>query len=276
MSPPPTSLPQLLRPHAPFYGQLESALAERSERQWKNQSSPESESELSEARQSASVRQRPPRSTKLVGRPPPKASRNRSGTGSTARSAEGRRSDAGDATPGNPRKPSISSGGRTPTPTSASVAGEIPDEHEHETEPEPSLPASSHATGTLRKIASGVSLSATRPASPAALTPSTPALTPALTGTTDDSDTDFQSAYSASPRESYGDFDEDGAVGALPHVDDFGVPAAAGRYQRAKNRERVSSVATTITGDRAQPSPTLSEDTIVSRARASASTVVDV
>ena len=222
------------------------------------------------------MRQRPPRGTKLVGRPPPKASRNRSGTGSTARSAEGRRSDAGDATPGNPRKLSISSGGCTPTPTSASVAGEIPDEHEHETEPEPSLPASSHATGTLRKIASGVSLSATRPASPAALTPSTPALTPALTGTTDDSDTDFQSAYSASPRESYGDFDEDGAVGALPHVDDFGVPAAAGRYQRAKNRERVSSVATTITGDRAQPSPTLSEDTIVSRARASASTVVDV
>lgn len=41
------------------------------------------------------------------------------------------------------------------------------------------------------------------------ITPTTPALTPGAAGTTDESDTDFQSAYSTSPRDSYGQFDPD-------------------------------------------------------------------
>ena len=56
----------------------------------------------------------------------------------------------------------------------------------------------------LRRIGSGVSLSATPP-SPV-LTPITPALTQGNIGSTDDEDmSDFQSAYSISPRDSYGE-----------------------------------------------------------------------
>ena len=56
----------------------------------------------------------------------------------------------------------------------------------------------------LRRIGSGVSLGATPP-SPA-LTPITPALTQGNIGSTDDEDmSDFQSAYSVSPRDSYGE-----------------------------------------------------------------------
>ena len=63
----------------------------------------------------------------------------------------------------------------------------------------------------LRRIASDASVGAMSPIDPAFAanvqaqieTPTTPALTPTFTGTTDESDTDFQSAYSASPRQSY-------------------------------------------------------------------------
>ncbi|THH21551.1 hypothetical protein EW146_g15 [Bondarzewia mesenterica] len=261
---------------------LESALADRSERSWKNQSSQESESDLSEAKLSGSVRSRSSKGTKLIGRPPSKAARNRSRTASSAgRKSSGRHSDVSDATIDKKngavrsRKPSTgqqsislrhsSSGTRTPTNAGADAPGEIPDEHlasEGEPQDEP---------GALRKIASGVSLSAMRPVSPPVLIPSTPALTPALTGTTDDSDTDFQSAYSTSPRESYGDFDQGGQPSSLPSSDfhrseEFGV-RAPGSFPTVKGRERVSSVATTVTGEGAQPSPTFSEDTIVSQAR---------
>ncbi|EPQ60637.1 hypothetical protein GLOTRDRAFT_68450 [Gloeophyllum trabeum ATCC 11539] len=130
----------------------------------------------------------------------------------------------------------------------------------------------------LRKISSGVSLSAMRPASPSALTPSTPALTPGV-GTTDDSDTDFQSAYSASPRGSYAgpngeqvSEEEESEPTENDHADDFGVgplsdlPKAKGKF---RSRRRVSSSATArIPAD--QPSPTLTEDTIVSPRRISA------
>jgi hypothetical protein len=91
--------------------------------------------------------------------------------------------------------------------------------------------------------------------------PVTPALTPALTGTTDDSDTDFQSAYSStpSPRESLrGNFDG--------HIEGSGASLQAekkhfpGSFETDIVRERVSSVATAVV----QPSPTLSDDTVVS------------
>ncbi|KAF5355625.1 hypothetical protein D9756_003768 [Leucocoprinus leucothites] len=45
---------------------------------------------------------------------------------------------------------------------------------------------------------------ALKPLSPEQNTPTTPSLTPGASATTDESDTDFQSAYSTSPRDSYG------------------------------------------------------------------------
>ncbi|KAA1471484.1 hypothetical protein DENSPDRAFT_850258 [Dentipellis sp. KUC8613] len=280
---------------------LENALAaDGNDSGWKS-SSPGSESELSDMRQSASVRPRPPKGTKLIGKPP--RSRVRSGTassgrqtpqlahasspseeGSKAEHAHSRPSTAHQATP----RGSVS-GRRTPTttPTTAAAvvaAGEIPDEQLSDKEQMP------RTSRELRKIPSSVSLSATRPASPALRTPTTPALTPAMTGTTDDSDTDFQSAYSMSmspsPRDSYRSAHMHGAGagnghgsrvvsesdGSASEVEDFGkeLPARATTAPSAfiKGRERVSSVATTIGSSDAQPSPTLSEDTVVSQARA--------
>lgn len=111
--------------------------------------------------------------------------------------------------------------------------------------------------------------------------PSTPALTPGISTTTDDSDTDFQSAYSDSPRASYGGFDGakarsssteafDGESPKRPRMtenepgapveqiqDELSVPSA---------RERASSTATTILLER--PS-SYNEETVVPRNRSS-------
>jgi hypothetical protein len=66
------------------------------------------------------------------------------------------------------------------------------------------------------------------------------AATPRTTGTADDSDTDFQSAYSTSPRGSYGSFEG----GQEPDEDGFGD---SGKQSVSKStRERVSSTATAI------------------------------
>ncbi|KAH9944370.1 DENN domain-containing protein [Epithele typhae] len=82
--------------------------------------------------------------------------------------------------------------------------------------------------GNVRNIPSNASLSAL-------VTPSTPSLTPGATSiATDDEETDFQSAYSASPRGSYGsiyDRDTDGEQEGTPttvaaghhHLDEFGA-----------------------------------------------------
>ena len=87
-----------------------------------------------------------------------------------------------------------------------------------------------------------------------------PPVTPALTGTTDESeDTDFQSAYSASPspRESIrGNFDGNTIVGdVLPAQE----KPLSGSFEANILRERVSSIVAL-----AQPSPTFSDDTVVS------------
>ncbi|KAF8078624.1 DENN domain-containing protein [Lyophyllum atratum] len=99
---------------------------------------------------------------------------------------------------------------------------------------------------------------------------SIPALTPAST-IADDSDTDFQSAYSTSPRQSYGSFengedeDDDLSKGmtledALPdQFDQNSAPSFA-----RSHRERVSSTATAINSrDHAAPSPPFSADTTI-------------
>jgi hypothetical protein len=93
-------------------------------------------------------------------------------------------------------------------------------------------------------------------------TPATPALTPALTGTTDDSDTDFQSAYSTSPspRDSFrGNFDDRIGGSDTGHSQEKLFP---GSFEANIVRERVSSVVTAVGVP--QSSPTFSDDTVVS------------
>jgi len=130
-------------------------------------------------------------------------------------------------------------------------------------------PTPTTETQSLRKIASGASLSALSPDVPVT-TPTTPALTPALSSTTDDSDTEFQSAYSTSPRGSYGSF-ESSKLATYNDSDDSG--SATDRtgekhiteFTKLPTRERISSTATAIL--HTQPSPTASDVTVSPRAR---------
>ena len=80
---------------------------------------------------------------------------------------------------------------------------------------------------------------------------------------TDDSDTDFQSAYSASPRDSYGSFDSsEGFIGAqnettiiLDNTTDENIEDRLSAPPKTR-RERVSSTSTAIvTRDKSEPRP---------------------
>lgn len=104
----------------------------------------------------------------------------------------------------------------------------------------------------LRKISSGASLSALSPSDTA--TPTTPALTPAIGFITDDSDTEFQSAYSTSPRDSYVSFDgrqtplyhdSDDSIEFTDQSRDYGKQVAS-QLIKAPVRERVTSTGTAI------------------------------
>lgn len=100
--------------------------------------------------------------------------------------------------------------------------------------------------------------------SPSALSVPAP-VTPATPGTTDDSDTDFQSAYSTSPRASYVE-DEDDLVFTHENVlqDDFDTGPTPSFSKT--HRERVSSTATAInTREHTKASPTFSVDTLTSQ-----------
>ena len=94
--------------------------------------------------------------------------------------------------------------------------------------------------------------------------------------TTDDSDTDFQSAYSTSPRASYGSFeaeryiagDDDGSTVSEKNDQDslHAGSLHTGQDFSKTRRERVESTATAIIlHDQAHPSPTFSEDTVISQ-----------
>ncbi|KAK7468898.1 hypothetical protein VKT23_003395 [Stygiomarasmius scandens] len=214
---------------------LESALAtERRTAKWRgNVSSHESESEMSEFGYS---RNRSKTVTKT-------SSRNRSGTVSSTQT-NGGTATPGDITddarsiPSSFRRNRINEGTRTPTRHTKGSRGER-----------------GSPTPQVRKIASGASLSATTPVSP-----STPALTPVTNGTTDESDTDFQSAYSASPRGSYrphlsDDEDDFSQMNNIP--DDFGKMPIPRRHPHRELGKGAFN--------QNQPSPTFSGDTIVSR-----------
>lgn len=117
----------------------------------------------------------------------------------------------------------------------------------------------------LRTIPSVASLTAIRSDSPSAVTPITPSLTTTTSIATDDEDTDFQSAYSTSPRGSYHSF-ENFAVKTYDTSDsDGGTPTTAetrkGHLDDGRNsRERASSTATAKATRHRQ-----SQDTVTSK-----------
>ena len=112
----------------------------------------------------------------------------------------------------------------------------------------------------LRRIGSGVSLGATPP-SPA-LTPITPTLTHNI-GTTDDEDmSDFQSAYSISPRDSYG---EDNARRERDGLTPTSIETATDALKvpiHEKQRPRAYSNATTVGESPMDSATTASDETI--------------
>lgn len=107
-------------------------------------------------------------------------------------------------------------------------------------------PKDSHPV--LRKLPSNVSLSALRPVSPSGSNiPVTPSLTTGASVTTDDEETDFQSAYSTSPRASYGNFDNY-VIRPGESNSEQGTPTYIAKEYlddiSPSNRERASSTAT--------------------------------
>ncbi|OJA18722.1 hypothetical protein AZE42_01245 [Rhizopogon vesiculosus] len=234
---------------------LETALASERVQEWKSRSAAghsSTEDERSNESDVVPVRARPLKGTKLVNNPPVKAKkRDRSDTSSTRTGTITRRSvdTISSATPR-----------RAPSPQ---VEQKIPVHLDSQVENSADEGTVSAPTQSLRKIASGASLSALSPSD--ATTTSARAITPAISSITDDSDTDFQSAYSTSPRDSYVSFDGR----QTPHYhdsDDSTESAGQGRVYshltKSSARERVSSTATAI-----QASPTFSEDTVVSKGR---------
>ena len=241
--------------------QLEKALAaDKRMTQWKNQvSNPESEGELSE---SLSARIRSARGTARLAAKALKK-RNRSGTASSATT----HTDDGTLSSSTAYQRQLlktSKDNRSITPTEIRSSSET-----------------SRDVVPPRRIPSNVSLRATKPASrpespPIPISPSEIAATTSgrntgVSVTTDDEETDFQSAYSASPRESYADYD--GAKGDEDDTVVVNKDKIDGQKKRQSTstlaklqRERVSSTATAVQRhDFAQPSPTFSEDTVVSQ-----------
>ncbi|KIP11944.1 hypothetical protein PHLGIDRAFT_98631 [Phlebiopsis gigantea 11061_1 CR5-6] len=105
--------------------------------------------------------------------------------------------------------------------------------------------------GDLRKISSNVSLSALQPASPTSIqvtTPITPSLTAGTSSVTDDEDGDYQSAYSTSPRGSYGSFEKYSGHTDDASESDLGTPTTVSKEYvvelEPSYRDRASSTST--------------------------------
>ena len=177
--------------HIKFYfafndiSQLETALStDRRVTKWKTRSSLESgEEELSEV---GSNRSKPSRSRRHHSKPRSNA-RTRSGTSSSTQTTNTATVPAEDIVrTASPQKnhSSIPVEPDTKTPTRNSFV--VSQDEQEESESVPSPPISK--TDTQESL---------------------PSVARPTTGVTDDSDNDFQSAYSASPRDSYGDFDSE-------------------------------------------------------------------
>jgi len=165
-------------------------------------------------------------------------------------------------------KPHLSSLSITPTPVSRTAP--------------PATPDSSQEQDT-----SGSSLSVLRTPMSSQHTPTTPGLS-VNASTIEDSDSDFQSAYSNSPREShasfevhnhhqkYDDIDDDhpsdtsASLQTSEIAHDFGKAQARRvppNFPKLKQHSRGSSNASGSYEGHAQPSPTVSDYTVVSRSR---------
>ena len=135
----------------------------------------------------------------------------------------------------------------TKTPTRNSFSDVSKDE-QRESEPVPSPPTSKTDTQENPSVAR-----------------------PPPVGLTDDSDTDFQSAYSASPRDSYGSFDNE--QGNLDIVNDTLALSEENVEDRLSaapktRRERVSSTSTAIIiRESSEPRTNLPTNLIASRSR---------
>lgn len=249
---------------------LENALASERIQDWKNKSLARQASgsgygtddradESSDA--AVPVRPYPPRGTKLINHPPARGKRReRSDTTSTSHTGS-----AATVTRGS--LDIASTPRRSPSLNRENPPGHLEPEATGSVATEDTMTPTKE-TPPVRKVASGASLSALSPEAPTT-TPTTPALTPGLSSTTDDSDTDFQSAYSTSPRDSYGSFDSSRA--AQNESDDSGNATDrtgekhVTEFTKLPTRERLSSTATAIL--QLQPSPTSSDVTVASRAR---------
>jgi EEF1A N-terminal glycine/lysine methyltransferase len=167
--------------------QLETALStDRRGTKWKTRSSQESgEEELSEVGSNRSNRSKPSRSRRHHSKPRSNA-RTRSGTASSTQTntATVHAEDTVRTTSPHKNHSSLPVEPDTKTPTRTSFV--VSQDEHRESEPVPSLPISK--TDTQANV---------------------PSVARPTTGVTDDSDNDFQSAYSASPRDSYGDFDSE-------------------------------------------------------------------
>lgn len=99
-----------------------------------------------------------------------------------------------------------------------------------------------------------------------------PSVAKPATGLADDSDTDFQSAYSASPRDSYGSFDsEQGNYDIVKDTLALSQENVEDRLSAAPKtrRERVESTSTAIIiRESTEPRPNLPTTLIASRSRA--------
>lgn len=117
----------------------------------------------------------------------------------------------------------------------------------------------------LRKIPSEASLSALHPVSPSTTvaTPITPSLTTGASVATDDEEGDYQSAYSTSPRGSYGSF-ENFTVQTEASDSDLGTPTTIAKEYvvdlEPSYRDRASS---TSTAKGPKSRYRISEDTVV-------------
>jgi EEF1A N-terminal glycine/lysine methyltransferase len=244
-------------------GQLENALASDRERHWKPHSGPESEGESTEGRGTITR----PRSRNVSGVTSRnlKNIRKRGDTVTSSKTTNSRGGgDSTDTAKGDKSK-------EPRTPTRAEISDERRGHARADLPPSP-LPPTTTTTATASRISSKKnnddaesSITSASLDRPRTATPVTPALTPALTGTTDDSDTDFQSAYSAtpSPRESLSsnfDYDRAGGGSDTLHVVEKQLPGSFEAPKAGIVRERVSSIMTALP----QSSPTFSDDTVIS------------
>lgn len=213
------------------------------------------------------VRPRQPRGTKLVNNPPIKAKRReRSDTASTNRTGTIKRNSVDTAASATPRHSSTPNHGSPTPPREDKILGHAESETDGTDLQTPTAETTTHTSvrPPLRKVASGASLTALSPEAPTTA-PTTPALTPAIT-TTDESDTDFQSACSASPRDSCGSFE--GKKAPQHDSDDSGTSTDMEKrhvteYTDLPMRARLSSTATAVP----QASPTLSDVTAAPNGR---------